>query len=119
MFARFRTATTRAGHLTPRLRAFPHTRTCYAATGKFTNIGQVGIPINDDVSIMIGDKEEAYVLIPTEVGYALKAGIYLSNNPSSFLKRPDRLALRYFHNTQSFALGKLPIPSYLTFVLIF
>jgi len=106
MLARFRTITARTAHFTSRPRALPHARTCYAAIGKFTNLGRVGIPVTKDVSIMIGDPGEAYVLVPTEVGYALKTGIYHSNTPSAFLKRPDRLALRYFHDTQSFALGK-------------
>jgi hypothetical protein len=119
MLAKFHTATARAVH-TAIARPFyaprpfsaaigrpsyaTTTRACHIATAEFTNLRPDGTPVKKDVSIRVGDPGEAYVLIPTEVGYALQAGSCLSALP----KRPDRFALSYFHDTQHFAFGNCP-----------
>jgi hypothetical protein len=77
-------------------------RPCYFhnATGEFTKLGPEGKPVTNEISIAVGDPGEAYICIPTEVGYALQA-----SSSSAPPKRPDRLALSYFHDTQHFAFG--------------
>lgn len=113
MLPKFRTVTARAA----RPRSFraaigppchAATRACHVATGKFTNLQPDGTLVTKEVSIRVGDPGEAFVLIPTEVGNALQAGSYLTNNLSALPKRPDRFALSYFHDTQHFALGNRP-----------
>lgn len=59
---------------------------------------------------MIGDPGEAYILIDSKVGYALRAGSTLTGIPTGLPKRPDRLALNYFHDTRHFALSKSLTP---------
>ncbi|KAF1958897.1 hypothetical protein CC80DRAFT_468705 [Byssothecium circinans] len=119
MLARFHTRTARTVH-TAIARPFyaPRpflgrpccvaTRACHTATAEFTNLGPDGKLVTKEVSIQVGDPGEAYVLIPTEVGYALQAGSYLTNSSSALPKRPDRFALSYFHDTQHFALDSSP-----------
>ncbi|KAF2649432.1 hypothetical protein K491DRAFT_200381, partial [Lophiostoma macrostomum CBS 122681] len=51
---------------------------------------------------------EAYVMIPSAVGCALQAGSYLTNSSLALPRRPDRLVLSYFHDTQHFALDLSP-----------
>lgn len=80
-------------------------RAHHTATAKFTNLGPEGTPVTKEVSIQVGEPGDAYVLIPTEVGDALQAGNNLVNSSSAPPKRPDRLTLSYFHDTQHFALG--------------
>ncbi|OCL08852.1 hypothetical protein AOQ84DRAFT_388553 [Glonium stellatum] len=114
MLARLCTATARAAHTAPfRAPIGPPcyaatTRACHVATGKFTNLEPDGTLVTKEVSIRVGNPGEAYVLIPTEVGYALQAGSYLTNSLSALPKRPDRFALSYFHDTQHFALDSSP-----------
>ncbi|KAF1952282.1 hypothetical protein CC80DRAFT_363795, partial [Byssothecium circinans] len=111
MLARFHTTTARAVH-TAIARPFyaprpflgrpcyvATTRACHTATAEFSNLGPDGTLVTKEVSIEVGDPGEAYVLIPTEVGYALQAGSYLTNSSSALPKRPDRLALSYFHDS--------------------
>ena len=88
-------------------------RRTFHATGEFTYLGPEGTLVTKEISIRVGDPGEAYVCVPTEVGYALQASSYLTKNSSALPKRPDRLALSYFHDTQHFALGKVPPVSYL------
>lgn len=121
MLTTFRTLNARVAHLSiarpfyaaPRLfRAVPG-RLCYAAaarafhvaTGEFTDLRPDGALVTKEVSIRIGDPGEAYVLIPTEIGYALQAGSRLTHEPLPLPKRPDRFPLSFFHEIQSFALG--------------
>jgi hypothetical protein len=84
------------------------TRSCHVTTGQFINLGPDGTLVTKDVSIRVGDPGEAYVLIPTEVGYALQASSFLIDSLSALQKRPDRFALRYYHDTQHFAPSKRP-----------
>jgi hypothetical protein len=92
-------------------------RTCVAAsrafhkaTAELTNLGPEGTLVKEEIPIRVGEPKEAYVCVPTEVGYALQAaGSRLSNGSSSARsKRPDRVPLTYFHDTQHFALGRCP-----------
>lgn len=114
MLARFQTTTARAvtsGALRPlcavvgRPGCAATARAFHKATAEFTKLGPEGTLVTNKVSIRVGDPGEAYVCIPTEVGYALQAGSCLAHNSSALPKRPDRLALSYFHDTQHFALG--------------
>ncbi|KAF1974044.1 hypothetical protein BU23DRAFT_579991 [Bimuria novae-zelandiae CBS 107.79] len=82
MLAGFRTTTTRAAPCTTlrTLRAVVGRPCCviaaralHNATAEFTELGPEGTLVTKDVSIRIGDPGEAYVCIPTEVGYALQA----------------------------------------------
>ncbi|KAF2806082.1 uncharacterized protein BDZ99DRAFT_395094 [Mytilinidion resinicola] len=84
------------------------TRACHIATAEFTDLQPDGAVVTKEVFIRVGDPGEAYVLIPTEVGYALKAGSCLASSSSALPKRPDRFPLSYFHNTQHFALDSSP-----------
>lgn len=85
------------------------TRTCHIATGKFTNLESDGKLATKQVSIRVGDPGQTYVLIPTEVGFAVQASSCLAKTSSAALpEHPDRLALKYFHDTQHFALGNSP-----------
>ncbi|KAF2864669.1 hypothetical protein BDV95DRAFT_508914 [Massariosphaeria phaeospora] len=79
-------------------------RAFHAATAEFTNLGPEGTFVTKEVSIRVGDPGEAYVVIPTEVGYALQAGSCLTTRSSALPNRPDRFPLSYFHDTQHFAL---------------
>lgn len=124
MLARFHTATTRTVHTAtarpfyaPRPFRAAIARACHTATAEFTNLWPDGTLVTKEVSIQVGNPGEAYVLIPTEIGYALQAGSYPSNSSSTLPKRPDRFALSYFHDTQHFALGKRP-PSHFWLLLI-
>ncbi|KAF2789620.1 hypothetical protein K505DRAFT_352449 [Melanomma pulvis-pyrius CBS 109.77] len=114
MLARLRTVTARAARTGPiRTAIGPHchvatTRAYHTATAEFTNLGPDGTLVTKEVSIHVGDPGEAYILIPTEVGYALQAGSYLTNSSSALPKRPDRFALSYFHDTQHFAVDSSP-----------
>ncbi|KAF1962574.1 hypothetical protein CC80DRAFT_400630 [Byssothecium circinans] len=91
-------------------------RPCYAATARafhnataqFTNLGPEGAPVTKEISIRVGDPGEAYVCIPPEVGYALRAASRLSNSSSAPPKRSDRFPLSYFHDTQHFSLDSSP-----------
>jgi hypothetical protein len=114
MLARFRTTTTRAVTFDASrpLRAVLGRPCCVAAArafhnaiAEFTRLGPNGTLVTNEVSIRVGDSGEAYVCIPTEVGYALQAGSCLVHDSSALPKRPDRLTLSYFHDTQHFALG--------------
>ncbi|KAF2702873.1 hypothetical protein K504DRAFT_444680 [Pleomassaria siparia CBS 279.74] len=117
MFARFRaTATLAVGFNAPGPFRVVIGRPCYAAaarafhdaTAKFTNLGPDGIIVTKEVPIQVGNPGEAYVCIPTEVGYALQASSCLPNSSSPLPKRLDKLALSYFHDTQHFALDSSP-----------
>jgi hypothetical protein len=114
MLARFRTTTTRAVTFDASrpLRAVLGRPCCVAAArafhnaiAEFTRLGPNGTLVTNEVSIRVGDSGEAYVCIPTEVGYALQAGSCLVHDSSALPKRPDRLTLSYFHDTQHFALS--------------
>ncbi|KAH7399647.1 hypothetical protein BKA66DRAFT_452276 [Pyrenochaeta sp. MPI-SDFR-AT-0127] len=117
MLAGFRTTTTRVvtfNALRP-LRAV-NGRPSYAAaarafhnaTAEFTKLGPEGTLVIKEVSIRVGDPGEAYICIPTEVGFALQASSCLAHIPSALPKRLDRLPLSYFHDTQHFALDSSP-----------
>lgn len=121
MLARFHTGTARAVHAAiarpfyaPRpfraaiRRPCATVRACHNATAKFTKLEPDGALATKEVTISVGDPGEAYVLIPTEIGYALRAGSCLTSSPSALPKRPDRFALSYFHDTQHFAIGNHP-----------
>ena len=115
MLARFRPTTTRAANFnSSRLRAVTGrpcraaVRTFHHATGEFTKLGPEGTLVTEEVSIQVGDPGEAYVCIPTEVGYALQA-----SGGAAHTKRPDRLAITYFHDTHHFAFGNCHTLSYL------
>jgi hypothetical protein len=58
-------------------------RAFHIATAEFTNLGPDGTLVTKEVSIRVGDPGEAYVLIPTEVGYDLQAGRCLTNSSSA------------------------------------
>ncbi|KAF1849437.1 uncharacterized protein K460DRAFT_280532 [Cucurbitaria berberidis CBS 394.84] len=117
MLAGFRTTTTRAVTFNaPRpLRAIIG-RPCYAAatrafhnaTAEFTQLGPEGKLVKKEISIRVGDPGDAYVCIPTDVGYALQASGRLAHSSPALPKRLDRLALSYFHDTQHFALDSSP-----------
>ncbi|KAF2444495.1 hypothetical protein P171DRAFT_432517 [Karstenula rhodostoma CBS 690.94] len=110
MLARSRTTITRVvtfNALRP-LRGAAAARAFHNATAEFTRLGPEGTLVTNKVSIRVGDPGEAYVCIPTEVGYALQAGGCLAHNSSALPKRPDRLTLSYFHDTQHFALDSSP-----------
>lgn len=79
-------------------------RAYHTAKAEFTSLGPEGTLVSREVTIQVGDPGEAYVLIPTEVGDALRTGSCLANS-SAPPKRPDRLTLSYFHDTQHFALS--------------
>ena len=80
-----------------------HARAIHEATAEFTKAGPDGTLVTEQVSLDIGNPGEAYVLIPPEIGYALQA-----SGPPALNQRPDRLTLRFFHDTQHFALGTGP-----------
>ena len=92
-------------------------RAYHTAKAEFTNLGPQGTLVSKEVTIQVGDPGEAYVLIPTEVGYALRTSSCLANS-SAPPKRPDRLSLSYFHETQHFALST-PLLSAVLLLLIF
>lgn len=81
-----------------------NTRFYYKATADFTNYSSNGKLSTSEVSIRVGDPQEAYVMIPPEVGRALQAGGFLSNS-SAPTHISDRYALTFFHDTQHFAHG--------------
>ncbi|KAF9730013.1 hypothetical protein PMIN01_11946 [Paraphaeosphaeria minitans] len=90
---------------------FRHTaaaRAIHVASAELTNVGPDGTLVTEEVSIRVGDPGEAYVLIPTEVGNALRAGSRLSNSSSAFLERLDRFKMSFFHDTQHFASESSP-----------
>ncbi|KAF2788604.1 hypothetical protein K505DRAFT_314615 [Melanomma pulvis-pyrius CBS 109.77] len=117
MLAAFRTTTTRAVTFNaPRPFRAGIRRPCFAvaartfyhATAEFTKLGSGGTLVTEEVSIRVGDPEEAYICVPTEVGYALQASGPLTNSSSALSKRLDRFALTYFHDTRHFALDLSP-----------
>ena len=62
--------------------------------------------------VRVGDPEEAYVMIPPEVGRALQAGSSFFSNTSAPAHGSDgRYALTFFHDTQHFALGIVVSPT--------
>lgn len=69
------------------------------------NLGSDGTIVTKEVFIAMGDPGDAFVLIPAEIGFAIRGGSYLTNGSISHSKRPDELALTYSHDTQHFALG--------------
>ncbi|KAF2497352.1 hypothetical protein BU16DRAFT_559103 [Lophium mytilinum] len=85
------------------------TRACHTATAEFTDLGPDDTLVTKDISIGVSDPGEAYVLIPTEVGYALPVGNCLTSSSSALPKPPGRLRLMYYHDTQHFALDSSPV----------
>ncbi|PVI01539.1 hypothetical protein DM02DRAFT_627578 [Periconia macrospinosa] len=80
-------------------------RAHHTATAKFTSLGPKGAPVTKEISIHACSPGGAYVMIPTEVGFALRAASSLPQPPVP-PQRGERLPLTYFHDTQHFALDQ-------------
>lgn len=78
------------------------TRAFHEGTGDFTTLAPDGTHSTKVISVYVGDPGESYVMIPTEIGDALRA----ATSTATSTPHPDRLPLTYFYDTKHFAAGK-------------
>lgn len=92
-------------------------RNFYQATADFFRPNPDGKPASSKVDIKIGDPENTYVMIPPNIGYALRGG----NKASTVSQRDDRFKLFFDHDTQEFSHGNFAtsFPIYLVEITYF
>lgn len=81
----------------------------HQAAARFTTLSPAGILTTRDISITIGDPDEAYIYFDPEVGFSMKSSIMsqLGIGPVSLrreLSEPT-IPLVFYHNTRHFAHG--------------
>lgn len=76
-------------------------RSFYSKTAEFVTRDPQGRPCQRQVDIRVGDEHEAYVLVPTDVGDAIKAAC--KHNGSSFPQ--DKQSLEFNHDRRDFTCG--------------
>ncbi|KAF2009040.1 hypothetical protein BU24DRAFT_428992 [Aaosphaeria arxii CBS 175.79] len=86
----------------------PTPRSFFKAAADFTNIGSKGTLAKEKITIYIDGPEESYVCIPAEIGHALQAAARLINSEPSLPQRLDRVSLKYFDDSNHFALASSP-----------
>lgn len=86
----------------------PTARYFHRVAADFIDYATDGKPISTRESIIVGNPEETYVLIPPEVGRALQAGS-LRHNPSAYIGAEHKCKLTFFHDSQHFGFGELSI----------
>ncbi|KAF2465108.1 uncharacterized protein BDR25DRAFT_271004 [Lindgomyces ingoldianus] len=82
-------------------------RSFHSRLAKFVTINAKGFPTEREVSIRVGDDHEAYVLVPTDVGTAIKAGCALQQG---FSHNTDSEHLLFHHDTRRFTCTSAPYP---------
>ncbi|KAF2241823.1 hypothetical protein BU26DRAFT_524963 [Trematosphaeria pertusa] len=79
-------------------------RSFYSKTAEFVTRDPQGRPCQRQVDIRVGDEHEAYVLVPTDVGDAIKAAC--KHNGSSFPQ--DKQSLEFNHDRRDFTCESAP-----------
>jgi hypothetical protein len=77
-------------------------------TAEFVNLGPDGRLVSNEESITIGEPHEAYVMVRPEIGREFQAA-----NPTAVTTITPNLSAKvplcFFHDTQHFAYGTVPI----------
>lgn len=82
-------------------------RPFHRITTDFITQDAKGSLVTERVPVIIGNPGEAYVLIYPSVGHAFRAASPLASaSPASM---QDRCTLMFFHDTQHFGFGELPM----------
>ncbi|KAK2814066.1 hypothetical protein FQN50_000470 [Emmonsiellopsis sp. PD_5] len=80
---------------------------------EFITLDHRGSPVTQEVAVDLGDPNEAFSLLPKEIGFAFRAGI-LSNNrsisDSLLAEASDQCPLTFYHDSQYFAHESSPYP---------
>lgn len=79
-------------------------RPFYSKSAKFVTLDAQGRPSNRTINIWVGDKHEAYVLVPTDVGNAIK--VACAQNGTSC--RTDSESLIWHHDRRCFTCSRCP-----------
>jgi hypothetical protein len=84
----------------------PLRRTFSIKPAEFITIGAQGSLVTREVNVWLGEPHQAFVLLPTDIGNAIKAGCAWQDG-LSLEADPQICTLTFSHDTQHFAHGEL------------
>ncbi|KAK2745991.1 hypothetical protein FQN55_005813 [Onygenales sp. PD_40] len=88
-------------------------RSLHTKQAEFITLDQRGYPVTQKVNVDLGHPNQAFTLLPKEIGFAFRAGIpsnsrSLTVNPLA--KDSDQCPLTFYHDSQYFAHESSPCP---------
>ena len=88
------------------IRSAPLRRTFSLKSAEFITLSAQGSLASRNVDVWLGEPHEAYVLLPTDIGNAMRAGCAWQDG-LCLVADPQTCALTFYHDTQHFAHGEL------------
>jgi hypothetical protein len=90
----------------------------HRAAAQFTTISPAGLLTTRDISISIGDSDEAYISFAPEFGFSIKSAIVSQLGIGSVTSQREpsepTIPLVFYHDTRHFAHGKSSLRSELS-----
>lgn len=85
-------------------------RSLHTKQAEFITLDHKGSLVTQNVNVDLGHAHQAFTMLPKEIGYAFRAGIYSSSGSfsvDSLARDADQCPLTFYHDSRYFAHGKL------------